>query len=162
MPINTPAVVSGELITSAWGNTVRADLIALGAELARDGAFLTRTAQSIPAATLTSITWTTETFDDNGNYHAPSAPTITFYKTAFYMVTARLVRESGNWTTGYMRFNFSSGGAFDFAGSGTSSQVGSMLVYASAGTTMTCQIYQNAGTVNVDGTLYVARMNLFA
>jgi hypothetical protein len=55
--INTPAVVAGELIESAWGNTVRSDLLNLDATKAGPSAAFSITTQGIPTATPTPVLW---------------------------------------------------------------------------------------------------------
>ena len=134
------------------------DLNALGDVLPVHGCVLTDVAQSFANASTTTVTWGSEALDTHG-YHTGTSDTITFPDTGFYVITARLVRASGNWTTGYLRLVFASGGHHSFAGTSNGELTGTVLVYTSASNTFTVTGYHaSGGAVNVDSTLYVAKL----
>jgi hypothetical protein len=130
--------------------------------LAREVLALTDTAQSFTGSALGTVSWGTEGEDSSG-YHGAGSSTITFQSDGLYVISARAVRASSNWggTSSYLEFSFSTGGDYDFPGTGNDNMCATLIKGVTASDTMQVKIFNGGATANVDSTFYMARLPLY-
>jgi hypothetical protein len=149
-----PTVVDGTNAPASWGNAVAAACNRLGGKWSRIAT------QSIPNATLTTITWDTEVSDFGMNVTVPTT-TITLPDEGIWAIG---VRSSYNTTNPLGPNNFLrlvlGGSNYDFPGVSTVSkvQIGAHTIELPAGTTIRVDLYQDSGaTLNADCSINIWR-----